>query len=172
MQQESAIARQVLWQAGIDIALDNPVLGIGGDQYTRVSPQYADSVDPALRAWEEEQYWGYSTLGSDAVHNDFLYIWVSYGTLALVAYLWLFIAILRNFLDSYQMSRRRFIKGLSLGLAAGLVAYGANAFYHNLMTTMPLLWILAGFSLATAKLAVKRNSRMQISQQHHQRKSL
>jgi putative inorganic carbon (HCO3(-)) transporter len=153
VQEESTVARQILWQAGVAIAMDNPILGIGGDQYKNVSPRYASSVDSSLLSWEKSQYWGYTTLGNEEIHNDFLKVWVSYGTLALVAYLWLFVVILRNFLDSYHMSKRRFIKGLSIGLAAALVAYGVNAFYHNLMTTMPLFWILAGFSLTTAKLA-------------------
>ena len=156
-QEESAVARQILWQAGIAIAMDNPILGIGGDQYASVAPRYAGSVDSSLLAWESEQYWGYASLGNEKIHNDFLSVWVSYGTLALVAYLWLFIAVLRNFIYAYKPStNRRFIRGLSVGLAAALVAYGANAFYHNLMTTMPLFWILAGFSLATAKLAQKK----------------
>jgi O-antigen ligase len=159
VQEESAISRQILWQAGVNIAIDNPILGIGGDQYAKISPQYAASVDPSLLDFEEERYWGYRTLGSEQVHNDFLKVWISYGTLALAAYLWLFFAVLRNFLDSYQMSRRRFIKGLSIGLAAALVVYGANAFYHNLIATIPLLWILAGFSLATAKLALERKGK-------------
>ncbi len=163
-QEASSISRQILWQSGINIAIDNPVLGIGGDQYRNVSPQYASTVDPSLLEWESETYWAYNTLGTEAPHNDFLNVWVSYGTLALVAYIGLFIAILRNFLTSYKVSKRRFIKGLSLGLAAALVAYGVNAFYHNLMATIPLLWILGGFSLATTKLALQRNGRAQIPQ--------
>jgi O-antigen ligase len=154
-QEESSIARHVLWQAGMAVALDNPVLGIGGNQYRAIAPRYAANVDPSLLEWEEEQYWGYATLGSEAIHNDFLNMWVSYGTPALVAFVWLFMATLRNFLESYRISKRSFIKGLSIGLAAALVAYGANAFYHNLMRTLPLFWMLAGFSLVTAKLAVK-----------------
>jgi len=161
VQEESSISRKILWQAGIAIALDNPLLGIGGDQYTEVAPQYADRVDPSLIAWEKRQYWGYTTLGNEQVHNDFLYIWLSYGTVALLAYLWLYIAILRNLLDAHRKSKRRFIKGLALGLAAALVAYGVNAFYHNLMITMPILWIIAGFSMATLKLA-QRNSGGQV----------
>ncbi|MBE9502503.1 MAG: O-antigen ligase family protein [Chloroflexi bacterium] len=155
VQEESSVSRQILWQSGTSIAIENPVLGIGGDRYLEVSPEYASDVDPSLLAWEEETYWGYSSLGSEQPHNDFLMMWICYGTLALVAYLWLYVAVLRNLLDSYRASTTRFIKGLSIGLAAGLVVYGVNAFYHNLMITMPLFWILAGFSLATAKLALK-----------------
>lgn len=164
VQEESSISRQIVWQSGIAIAMDNPVLGIGGDKFSVVSPEYASEVDPSLLAWEQETYWGYESLGSTAVHNDFLGVWVCYGTLALVAYLWLYVVVLRNLLDSYRASTTRFIKGLSIGLAAALVAYGVNAFYHNLFATMPLFWILAGFSLATAKLALKRKGSIQISQ--------
>jgi O-antigen ligase len=153
-QEESATSRPILWQAGVAIALDNPILGIGGDQFISVSPQYASSVDPSLLSWEEERYWGYSTLGSEELHNDFLKMWVSYGTFALLTYVWLYVAVLRNCVNSYHMSKRAFIKGLSVGLGAALVAYGINSFYHNCLQTFPLLWIIVGFSLATSKLAL------------------
>lgn len=163
-QEESSISRQILWQSGVSIAIDNLVLGIGGDRFQEVSPEYASDVDPALLAWEGEAYWGYSSLGALEPHNDFLKMWISYGTLALIAYIWLFVVVLRNLLDSFQASTTRFIKGLSLGLAAALIAYGVNAFYHNLFATMPLFWILAGFSLATAKLALKSQGHKQKAQ--------
>ena len=163
-QEQSLISRKILWQAGLAIAMDNPVLGIGGNQYALVAPQYTGYVDPTLMQFEEETFWGYRTLGSVQPHNDFLMIWISYGTLALAVYLWLYVAILRNFLRSYEKSNRRFVKGLAIGLAAGLVAYGVNAFYHNCLETFPLFWILAGFSLAIAKLAVKEKSQARISQ--------
>lgn len=164
IQEKSSVSRQIAWQAGINIAMDNPILGIGGDQFTVVSPRYATSVDPSLLEWEEGEYWSYRTLGSTAPHNDYLNVWLSYGTLALVFYLWLVLAVLRNFLDSGHTTRDLFTKGLSIGMAAALVAYVINAFYHNLMTTLPLLWILAGFSLAITKLALKRNGNTRISQ--------
>jgi O-antigen ligase len=156
-QEESSIARRILWQAGMAIALDNPILGIGGDQYTSLAPQYESQVDSSLLEWEQEQYWGYNTLGREEIHNDFLNVWVSQGTVALIAYIWLYFGILRNYLRAYRGSSNRFIKGLSVGLAAALVAYGANAFYHNLMMTVPLLWVLAGFSVTTAKLAANEH---------------
>jgi hypothetical protein len=155
-QEESTDSRQVLWQAGIAIAADYPVLGIGGDRFKIVSPEYASAVDSELMA-RQEQYWSYRDLGSLEAHNDFLGIWVSYGTLALVAYLWLLAAVIWTLHVAYVASKRRFIKGLSIGLAAALVAYVANAFYHNLMATLPLFWILVAFSLAAAKFAHERN---------------
>lgn len=159
-QEESSVSRQILWQTGIAIAVDNPILGIGGNQYTSVSPQYAESVDPALLEWEQEQYWGYSTLGSEAVHNDFLYFWISYGTLALIAYVWLLVSTLHSLINSHRVSKNRFLKGLAIGLAAAVVAYSVNAFYHNLLTTLPLLWVLTGFSLAIGKLVKQDKTRL------------
>jgi O-antigen ligase len=150
-QEESTISRQIVWQAGMGIVADYPILGIGADQFKTVSPRYASKVDPALLQWEKERYWSYQSLGNIAPHNDFLMVWVSYGTLALAAYLWLLFAMLRNFLYYYRASNVRFIRGLSVGLAAGVIVYGANAFYHNVFSTMPLFWILAGLSIAIAK---------------------
>jgi O-antigen ligase len=154
-QESSSISRKILWQAGIAIAKDNPVLGIGGDQYIIVAPQYEEAVDPALIQWEEDRYWSYRTLGSVGIHNDFLNMWVSYGALALLAFIWIMAAVLRNLIDSYRMSNQRFIKGLAVGLAAGLIAYAVNAFYHNLIAEFPLVWIVAGFSVALAKITAE-----------------
>jgi O-antigen ligase len=155
-QLESSISRPILWQAGIAIALDNPILGIGTGRFESVSPAYVGHVDPSLIEFEADRYYVYRTLGSQPPHNDYLNVWVSYGTLALLVYLWLVVAILRNSVKAYQTSRSRFIKGFSIGLAAALVSYGVNAFYHNLMITLPLLWILAGLSLAATKLAADK----------------
>jgi O-antigen ligase len=162
-QQESSVARKVLWQAGLAIAMDNPILGIGGDQYRTVAPQYASSVDPALLRWEEKRYWGYRTLGSEEPHNDFLAVSISAGIVALVAYLWLLMAAMRNVFDSYRRSDKRFIKGLSIGLAAGLISYGVNVFYHNGLATLPLLWMLVGFSAAIAKVAAGKQKQKAIN---------
>jgi O-antigen ligase len=162
IQEESAIEKKILWQVGVAIAMDNPIIGIGGGQFKGASVDYASSVDPELLVWEEEHYWGFSTLGSTAIHNDFLRVWVGYGTFALLAYLWFLIAALMNFFDSYRTSRERFIRGLSVGLAAAVAAYAVNALYHNVMSGMPLLWILAALSLATTKLAFREKKVKQL----------
>jgi O-antigen ligase len=162
-QESSEYERHVLSQAGVAIALDNPILGIGAGQFRKVSPQYASSIDPELLR-QQEEYWEYRTLGSQEAHNDLVMVWASYGTPALAVYLWLFIVISRILYNSHRASKRRFIKGLSIGLAASLVAYIANAFYHNCIAAMPLLWIVAGLSLATAKLSMNNKTNQQSKQ--------
>jgi O-antigen ligase len=150
LQDESSSEREILWQASLAIVKDYPILGIGGNQFTILSPQYSWAVDPALIK-QQEEYWSYRTLGNQKPHNDFLMIWVSYGTIALAVYIWFFFSVLRNCLNSARTTNKRFVRGLAIGLAAGLVSYTANSFYHNLLAGMPLLWIIAGFSVALAK---------------------
>jgi O-antigen ligase len=165
-QMESSVSRSIVWQAGVGIALSNPILGIGADQFVSVSPEYANKVDPKLLQWEEDRYYSWRTLGTTAPHNDFLSIWVSYGTIALVIYIWLHFAIMRNWFESFHISKRRFIKVISLGLAGALVTYIVNCFYHNISSEFPLLWIMAGFSAATLKLAKARKDH-EIAPQHN-----
>jgi O-antigen ligase len=155
-QEDSTVSRQILWQAGLGMALDHPIIGIGSDNFQSESPYYRSNVDPALLAYEKQQYWGYSTLGSVPPHNDFLNIWVSYGTPALIIFIALFILFMHNFINSFQISANGFIKGLSIGLAAALIAYGVNAFYHNALAAISLFWILGGLSVTVTKLAIQR----------------
>ncbi len=156
-QEASSVTRKILWQTGLAIAMDNPVLGIGGAQYKELSLEYTSAIDPSLL---EDRYWTYQTLGLGEfqIHNDFLRMWVYYGTIALVVFLWIFLVIMRNCIESFRTSKRKFIKGLSVGLAAGLISYSINAFYHNVLADFSLLWLIAGFSLATIKLADQENN--------------
>jgi O-antigen ligase len=150
--ESSAAGRLVLWQAGLNIAQDNPLLGIGAWRFTQVSPEYASSIDPELMA----------TLGAGAdlgrypAHDDFITVWASFGTPALLAYLWIFVAIFRNFFESYRKSSTPFLRGLSLGCFGALAAYIVNALTHNVMDNSMLFWILGGFSIATTKLALSK----------------
>jgi O-antigen ligase len=161
-QEESSVARDILRQAGIAIALDNPIFGIGAGRFTEVSPQYASRIDPALVQWEGNRYYSYTTLGSDEPHNDFINIWLSHGTLALIVYILLHFIIIYNLMYAFRTSNNRFIKGLSAGMAVALITYVVNSFYHNLLATLPLLWILAGFSLVTSKLAARERKVVEV----------
>jgi len=152
-QEGSSVARAILLQAGVAIAIDNPIFGIGGGRFKEVSPEYAYKVDEALIGWEANRYWTYRTLGNDEPHNDFVTTWLSYGSIALAVFFWIHLLIIRNYMIAYRTAKNRFVKGLAVGLAAAFITYVANSFYHNLLATLPLLWILAGFSLVTVKLA-------------------
>ena len=152
-EESSATGRLVLWQAGVNIALDNPVIGIGSYRFQEASLAYASAVDPDLMHHETGAG---RVLGRYEAHNDFITIWASYGTLALLVYLWLIWGIFRNFLDTYRNTRSYFLKGLALGCFGAVAAYIVNAFTHNVLGTSMLMWILGGLSIATAKIALSR----------------
>lgn len=146
----SAAARPVLWNAALAMAVDHPVLGVGFDKFTELSPEYANIVDPALL---ERQDAG-SILGREDPHNDFLNVWASYGTGALVLYL-LFLAFTAgNFLSVVRDAPDPVLRGIALGCFGALVAFGVNSFFHNLLTSALTLWILAGVSIALVKVAL------------------
>jgi O-antigen ligase len=144
----SAQSRIVLRQAGYDIMRDHPIWGIGAYKFPDVSVQYASRLDPNVM-----QILG-KDLGLLQPHNDFVYVGACYGIPALVAYILTLVLAFITLLGAYRSTGRRFIKGLSAGLIGALVAYLVNAYYHNCLLSMPLFWVLVGFSLAAAKLAM------------------
>jgi O-antigen ligase len=149
----SATGRLVLWQAGLKVAMDNPILGIGPGNFKEASSAYASTIDKALMKHETGAG---RALGVYEAHNDFIGVFAASGIVALVAYLWLFIAVFRNFLDGYRHSRTRFLKALAIGCIGALAAYIVNAATHNVMATSQLIWLLCAFSIAINKVALSR----------------
>jgi O-antigen ligase len=147
---ESAASRDVLRQAGIAIALDHPIIGIGAYEFERVSVQYASRIDPAAM----ERSGAGQDLGQLQPHNDFVYLAACYGIPALLAFIVLLAAVALALRDSYRATSRPFIRALSIGLIGAIVAYLVNAYYHNCLTSMPLIWVLVGLALAVAKLSL------------------
>lgn len=126
--------------------MDYPIFGIGEGRFEQVSVGYA----PDITVKSMPSVVG--ILGQEQPHNDFLRVWLSFGTPDLVAYLVIFVFIFMNFFKGYRESTRKFTKAFSLGCFAAVIAYIVNAATHNLMDTVPLLWILAGLSIAVVKL--------------------
>ncbi len=148
----SAASRIVLWQAGIAMAKDNPIFGVGHEGFFRLAPQYAPSVEvPATIADLGVE----GALGRFAVHNDFLHVWLSFGTPALIVFAWFQWIILVNYFQAYQRARDPWIRGASLGLLAATVSYIVHIFAHNGIDTTILLWFLAGFSQVMLKFATQ-----------------
>lgn len=148
-EESSATGRLVLWQAGLNVALDNPIMGIGHDRFEEASLAYASVIAPELM----ESMGGVQALGLYEAHNDFITVWASFGTVALLVHLWLFFSIFQNFLIAYRHVRTRFLKGFTIGCIGAVAAYIINGATHNVIDTSMLLWILAGLSIATVKLA-------------------
>lgn len=151
---DSAATRPVLWSAALNIAMDNPVLGVGHDSFLELSPQYADRIDPDLL---ERQDAG-RALGTYTPHNDFLNVWLSFGTPALFAYLALIWYSASNLTWAYRTFADPALQALSLGCFGALIAFSANSLFHNFFDSTLLLWILAGLSIALANLAAREQT--------------
>jgi O-antigen ligase len=148
----SAAARPVLWTAALHMALDNPLLGVGFGKFQELAPEYADRFDPEVLA---RQYGGdplLHTLGRFDAHNDYLNVWVSFGTGALILYVVMLVHIGANFARVARRSRDRLLAGLALGSLAAIVAFAVTYIFHSRFETSMGLWILAGLSLALTKL--------------------
>lgn len=156
-EETSAAGRLVLWQAGLLITQDNMLIGIGQANFVEESEKYAYKINPAvmdnLRALMGRDVQG---LGYTEAHNDFITVSAAYGLIALLAYLWIFVSIFRNFIESCRMSSSPFLKSLSIGCIGAILSYMVNAFTHNVMDSSQLLWIFAGLSLAITKLTLDK----------------
>jgi O-antigen ligase len=151
----SAATRPVLWQAGVNVALDHPLLGIGEYRFEEVSSGYKSTV--SSRFLENQQ--AAANLGRLQPHDDFILVWASFGTLALLAFVWLLVGIFQNFVYSYRHAQGRFLKSLALGCAAAVVVYVINAALHNIMDSVFTLWILGGLSIVLARLVLSESTR-------------
>ena len=147
--ESSAAGRLVLWQAGLNIASDNPVLGIGVGRFIEVAPEYASTISTSTLYNQGAE----GVLGAYQAHDDFLTIWSSFGIIALVVYLWLLAAIFSNFIIAYRNSKVRFFKGFTLGCIGALVALIVYSAVQNLLDSSMLIWVFGGLSIATTKIA-------------------
>ncbi len=148
---QSGASRLVLWQAGIKIAMDHPVLGMGHRDFETTSVEYQAAINPYYLQLQQAG----EALGAQKVHNDFLNVWLSFGSPALLLLLFLFGTVFWNFIEAFRRARSPFVKGLSLGCAGAVVTYAVNSFIHNVMDSTALFFVLAGLSLALTRLAWK-----------------
>jgi O-antigen ligase len=148
----SASGRYVLWEIGLQVALDNPIFGVGHNVFTSLAPEYADRIDSETL----ERQKAAEVIGVYEPHNDFLNVWLSFGTFGLLLYLAVFYMTGKNFLAAFNTSDSPLMKGLALGSAGALLAFAVNSSFHNLLDSTLTLWLLAGFSAALANIAATR----------------
>jgi O-antigen ligase len=147
---DSAATRPVLWAASARIALDNPVLGVGHNKFLELSPEYASSISRSVRENQD----AVGALGNTQPHNDFLNVWLSFGTMAFAVFVALFVLIGRAFLEGIRRAPDPVLKGIGAGGLGALVAFAANSAFHNFFDSTLTLWLLGGFAIALVKVAV------------------
>jgi O-antigen ligase len=145
----SAAARPVLWSLGLNIAYDHPWLGVGHDEFLKLSPEYENTVSQNLLNKQNAK----DVVGKYAPHNDLINVWLSWGFIAVILYVLFGLAIGKNFYDAFTRAADPLLRGLALGGLAALVGYEINSQFHNLLDSTLTLWILGGLSLALIKLS-------------------
>jgi O-antigen ligase len=147
---QSAQSHDALYDVGLAIALDNWIVGIGHEHFEETVWDYIDTVDT-----------GSETVTTDDAlnqrpHNDWLSVWLSWGILALIAYILIFAGTLWN-LAVASRHEDPFIHGLAVGCFGGVIVYGVSSAYHNYMDSSVFLWLFAGISVALVRLPSNRH---------------
>jgi O-antigen ligase len=82
------------------------------------------------------------------IDNNWLSLWGESGTLGLIFYLWMFVALFRISLELWRKSGDHFARALGLGFCSVLIAFSLNAFLAGFLETRTLafyFWMYAGF---------------------------
>lgn len=135
---ETAKLRLVSWNNAFDVIRDHPVIGVGHNLYRYVQVQYG-FINEANR---------HSASGSD---SSWLTAWVTTGTVGLVIYGWLFLAMLREAWKTYRAAHLSPAwRGFGLGLTAGLIALLAHSQFVNSFFyphIMQVIWIFLAMAI-------------------------
>lgn len=131
----AAYSRIPLMKLAFRIVEDNPVLGVGSNNFSAVMDRY---LIPELRG-------GFIF----AVHNKYLLVWAETGTLGLLAYLAFLLGTLRRGWQCWRF-QDRFLSTLGLALAAGLAGHMLHMTVEifNGRPLAQLVWLTAGLLTA------------------------
>jgi putative inorganic carbon (HCO3(-)) transporter len=131
----SAESRIPLMNLAFRIIADNPILGVGSNNFSAVMDGYLTS--------EFRQGFLYT------VHNKYLLVWAEIGFAGLVAYLTFFFGALRKGWACWSQNDR-FLSAIALGLTAAMVGnmvHQSVDIFHDRAVTQ-LLWLVAGLLFA------------------------
>ena len=106
-----------------------------------------------LQTWRQRPFLGHGVTGYGFMDAQYPRILVETGIVGMLAFVWLIYALLRVGLSTWREQQGDLLRGLSVGLVAGLVgllvhAVGANTFI--IVRIMEPFWFLAGIVIALA----------------------
>ena len=121
----SANARLRAWKVAVRMAVDNPLFGVGFEEFRANYLRYEPNPDPQMLHGE----------GIFVAHNSYLQIWAEAGTLALVCYLALIGMTLATIWRIRRQARQRYysswIINYSVMFEASMVAFMVGAVFLN-----------------------------------------
>jgi len=127
-------ARLKLWQAGLRMIADRPLVGVGVGRFKMNAPRYGADDDPEL---------------VHIAHNTYISVGAEMGLPGLVLYLGLYWATLRSLVRQHARAVQvgaGLLEVASEGLAIGLVAFGVAAFFVS-AEYQKLFWLVIFVSM-------------------------
>jgi putative inorganic carbon (HCO3(-)) transporter len=145
---ETSTTRLNYWEAGIDMANEYPLLGVG------------------FRAFPEHYHWFYKVRdGSylsnrkEVAHNSLIEVVSTLGIPALILYLWFHISVFssRSLLKKHKepMLELVFLEGFRVSLNAAILTYFVGAMFMSI-TFYPYIYFLLGLALIKVRLFKER----------------
>jgi O-antigen ligase len=113
------------------------------------------SYKEALSDWQKRPILGYGVTGYTFMDAQYPRILAETGIVGLLAFAWLVYALFRVGVSTWQNAQDDLLRGLSVGLIAGLVGLlvhgiGANTFI--IVRIMEPFWFLVGIIIALASI--------------------
>lgn len=130
-----------LWKTSLHISKDYPVIGIGEDNF-----------DYYFNRYRVEGY--YDAIGHP--HNDYLTVLISSGIPGLLAFLSMWIIIIRIGLKTARLSTDTFLRELSLGGTLSILGFLVGGLFQNYYGTFANCWgwwFMAGLTMTSHRLA-------------------
>ena len=138
--------RLMMWQAGVNIIRDHPLLGLGPNSGKQMSPYY--------EAIEKKEKTKFQHNPGTGVHNIYIQNWINFGLIGLIGYLlWWILLLVRITVeirkDKIQRTRRTIqLMGILAGLMGCMVAgIFLNNFRDGEVQTMIFVAMGLGLSL-------------------------
>ena len=88
----------------------------------------------------------FGTEGS--IDNSWFSLWGESGTLGMIMYLWMYLTLFKYAIQTYKKSNESYVRAISIGFAAILIAVAFNALTSTVLEIRTLafyLWLYAGF---------------------------
>jgi len=134
------IARLQMWEAGIKIFKDHPIVGVGDIDTGKLMDRYGDPAMPRL--------WGH-------LHNTPLQILVNYGIIGFVILIGMFVKIITTEWNIYRRTKLDWFKGSfalgSLAAFIGFLVHGMTEWSFGDQELITLIWTTIGISISLGR---------------------
>lgn len=142
---KTSTTRLSYWSAGIEMAMENPLLGIGYRAFPEHYHQYYKVNDGSFLMRRRE-----------VSHNSLVEVASTIGLPALAIYLYFHFMILkRNRRSKERTEDNEFLRHFGISLNASVITYFVGAFFMS-VTFYPYIYLLLSLSIIRNRLAVKK----------------